>query len=166
MVNTILNNFVIKYNNLYLKRKRELNDHLEPNVSSNVLIELASAEMPKKKRQKLLEFVFSDDKYLSKSKQMPKIVISSYHLVANMCAEFSKDTWDYVILDEGHTIKNPNTKISKAMHAIKSNHRLILTGTPIQNNLNEFYALVDWVTSVAICDNNEINIIMLIIIIT
>jgi SNF2 family DNA or RNA helicase len=51
-----------------------------------------------------------------------------------------------VILDEGHIIKNPRTKISKAMHQTRSPHRLILTGTPIQNNLAEFYSLIDWVT--------------------
>ena len=119
--------------------------------------------MPKKKRQKLLELVFSDDRNSSsKSKKLPKIIISSYHLVANMSSEFAAGTWDYVILDEGHTIKNPNTKISRAMHSIKSNHRLILTGTPIQNTLNEFYALVDWVTTVYVYTN--LNIIFLIII--
>ena len=49
-------------------------------------------------------------------------------------------------MDEGHIIKNPRTKISKAMHMTQSPHRLILTGTPIQNNLTEFYSLIDWVT--------------------
>eukprot|EP01035_Chromulina_nebulosa_P018311 gene18311-23997_t len=49
-------------------------------------------------------------------------------------------------LDEGHVIKNPSTKMSQAVHQIKSNNKLILTGTPIQNHLIEFYALVDWVS--------------------
>ncbi len=42
---------------------------------------------------------------------------------------------DYVILDEGHKIKNPSTKCAKACHKIRSKLRLILSGTPIQNNL-------------------------------
>ena len=40
-----------------------------------------------------------------------------------------------MILDEGHKIKNTSTKCAKGVHYIKANHRLILTGTPIQNNM-------------------------------
>lgn len=36
--------------------------------------------------------------------------------------------FDYVVLDEGHIIKNSNTKTSKSMHALRSHHRLLLTG--------------------------------------
>ena len=50
---------------------------------------------------------------------------------------------DYV----GHCIKNPATKLSKALHAIPSKHKLVLTGTPIQNNLNEFYQLISYATN-------------------
>lgn len=41
---------------------------------------------------------------------------------------------DYLILDEGHKIKNP-TKTTKGVHQIPAGHRILLTGTPIQNNL-------------------------------
>ena len=41
---------------------------------------------------------------------------------------------DYVILDEGHKIKNPS-KTTKAIHGVAARHRIILSGTPIQNNL-------------------------------
>lgn len=51
---------------------------------------------------------------------------------------------DSVILDEGHKIKNPSTKCSKGLHRISARQRLILTGTPIQNNLKEMWALFDW----------------------
>ena len=46
-------------------------------------------------------------------------------------------TWDYAILDEGHIVKNSSTKLSKAMALLRSNHRLLLTGTPVQNSLTE-----------------------------
>lgn len=46
---------------------------------------------------------------------------------------------DYMILDEGHKIKNP-TKTTKGVHAVSARNRIILTGTPIQNNLKVSYA--------------------------
>ncbi len=52
--------------------------------------------------------------------------------------------WDISVLDEGHKIKNPATLVHKAMQAIPSAYRLLLTGTPIQNNLDELWSLVDY----------------------
>lgn len=49
-------------------------------------------------------------------------------------------------LSQGHIIKNPATKLSRAMHNIPSKHRLLLSGTPIQNNLQELWAVMDWTT--------------------
>ncbi|XP_078434254.1 chromatin remodeling 24 isoform X2 [Wolffia australiana] len=49
--------------------------------------------------------------------------------------------WDYVILDEGHLLKNPDTQRAKSLLEIPSLHRIIITGTPIQNNLKELWAL-------------------------
>lgn len=43
--------------------------------------------------------------------------------------------WDYVILDEGHIIKNPKTQRAKSLVEIPSDHRIVISGTPIQNNL-------------------------------
>ncbi|GBG83531.1 hypothetical protein CBR_g37246 [Chara braunii] len=54
------------------------------------------------------------------------------------------DTWDYVILDEGHTIKNHTTKKAQNLRLIPSGIRVIISGTPIQNNLREMWALYDY----------------------
>ncbi|KAL6940118.1 hypothetical protein ACO0QE_004007 [Hanseniaspora vineae] len=53
--------------------------------------------------------------------------------------------WGYVILDEGHKIRNPNADISLTCKKLRSKHRLILSGTPIQNNLNELWSIFDFV---------------------
>lgn len=45
------------------------------------------------------------------------------------------NTWDYVIMDEGHRAKERTGKISKALKHFKCKHKLIITGTPMQNNL-------------------------------
>ena len=52
--------------------------------------------------------------------------------------------WSYVVLDEGHKIKNDLSLISKALQGLGAEFRLILTGTPLQNNLVELWALLHW----------------------
>ncbi|KAK7358796.1 hypothetical protein VNO77_00735 [Canavalia gladiata] len=53
-------------------------------------------------------------------------------------------TWDYMILDEGHLIKNPSTQRAKSLLEIPSAHRIIISGTPLQNNLKELWALFNF----------------------
>ncbi len=49
--------------------------------------------------------------------------------------------WDYIILDEGQCIKNYRSKSAMALKQIEANHRLLLSGTPIQNRLDELWSL-------------------------
>ncbi|KAK3368086.1 hypothetical protein B0H63DRAFT_528473 [Podospora didyma] len=72
------------------------------------------------------------------------IVITSYDVCRNDIEIIEKYNWNYVVLDEGHLIKNPKAKISQAVKRLGSNHRLILTGTPIQNNVLELWSLFDF----------------------
>ncbi|KAG1680939.1 hypothetical protein FOA52_009898 [Chlamydomonas sp. UWO 241] len=52
--------------------------------------------------------------------------------------------WRYLILDEGHKVKNEETLVSQTMRRIARQHVLMLTGTPVQNNLRELYALLNF----------------------
>ena len=52
--------------------------------------------------------------------------------------------WLRVILDEGHAIKNQNTKSAKAAMNLDTLRRWVVSGTPIQNNLLELWSLVNW----------------------
>jgi TATA-binding protein-associated factor len=72
------------------------------------------------------------------------VVITSYDVCRNDCEVLERYTWNYVVLDEGHLIKNAKTKTSMAVKRLASNHRLILTGTPIQNNVLELWSLFDF----------------------
>ncbi|GAX72787.1 hypothetical protein CEUSTIGMA_g243.t1 [Chlamydomonas eustigma] len=52
--------------------------------------------------------------------------------------------WRYLVLDEGHKVKNEETRISQEMRRIHMQNVLLLTGTPVQNNLHELYALLNF----------------------
>ncbi|KAL7752502.1 TATA-binding protein-associated factor mot1 [Sorochytrium milnesiophthora] len=72
------------------------------------------------------------------------VVITSYEVLRNDIGELSRATWNYCVLDEGHIIRNSKTKITLAAKAIRANHRLILSGTPIQNSPLELWSLFDF----------------------
>ncbi|OSC96601.1 SNF2 chromatin remodeling protein [Trametes coccinea BRFM310] len=72
------------------------------------------------------------------------VVVTSYEVVRNDIANLQDINWHYCILDEGHIIKNAKTKLTKAVKLIKAVHRLILSGTPIQNNVLELWSLFDF----------------------
>lgn len=72
------------------------------------------------------------------------LVICSYDVLRNDAEFFSGIKWNYCVLDEGHVIKNIKTKVSQAIRGVHALHRLILSGTPIQNNVLELWGLFDW----------------------
>ncbi|KAI0078954.1 SNF2 chromatin remodeling protein [Panus rudis PR-1116 ss-1] len=72
------------------------------------------------------------------------VVITSYEVVRNDINNLQGYNWHYCILDEGHIIKNAKTKLTKAVKCLRANHRLILSGTPIQNNVLELWSLFDF----------------------
>lgn len=72
------------------------------------------------------------------------IVVTSYEVVRNDITSLENIDWLYCILDEGHIIKNAKTKLTKAVKSIRAQHRLILSGTPIQNNVLELWSLFDF----------------------
>jgi TATA-binding protein-associated factor len=72
------------------------------------------------------------------------VVITSYEVVRNDIGNLEERHWFYCILDEGHVIKNAKTKLTKAVKCIRAQHRLILSGTPIQNNVLELWSLFDF----------------------
>lgn len=72
------------------------------------------------------------------------IVITSYEVVRNDITNLENVNWLYCVLDEGHVIKNAKTKLTKAVKCIRAQHRVLLSGTPIQNNVLELWSLFDF----------------------
>lgn len=57
---------------------------------------------------------------------------------------FHKVLWKYIVVDEGHRLKNTNCRLIKELRLYTSANRLLLTGTPLQNNLDELWSLLNF----------------------
>ena len=74
----------------------------------------------------------------------PVVLIMSYETVRMNIAEISRVQWHYAIMDEGHKLRNPDTAVTQACKRLPTPHRMLLSGTPIQNNLVELWSLFDF----------------------
>lgn len=72
------------------------------------------------------------------------LVVTTYALLARDVAELAAQTWRRVVLDEAQHIKNSRTAQSKAARAIPAAHRIALTGTPVENRLDELRSIFDF----------------------
>lgn len=73
------------------------------------------------------------------------VLITSYEQFRQHAKAINKIKYDLLICDEGHKIKNPNAQISRCLQAAPTSRRIILSGTPIQNDLEEFFTMIDFV---------------------
>ncbi|KAF7726770.1 hypothetical protein EC973_008458 [Apophysomyces ossiformis] len=96
-------------------------------------------------------FVFHGDKAtraeLIKTRIQPldfEICITSYETCLMEKAQFKKISWQYIIIDEAHRIKNENSMLSQIVRILESRNRMLITGTPLQNNLHELWALLNF----------------------
>jgi SWI/SNF-related matrix-associated actin-dependent regulator of chromatin subfamily A member 5 len=91
---------------------------------------------PKEERQELI-----------REKLLPQdfdVCVTSYEMVLREKAHFKKFAWEYIIIDEAHRIKNEESMLSQIVRLFNSRNRLLITGTPLQNNLHELWALLNF----------------------
>jgi SNF2 family DNA or RNA helicase len=85
-----------------------------------------------KERVKLLEYLHVN------------LIIASYTIVQNDIEHFKEFDFDYIILDEAQHIKNASTQRSKAVKQLRGRHKMVLSGTPIENNPTELWSIFDF----------------------
>lgn len=89
---------------------------------------------------------FWDRKHITYSKDSPfHVLVTSYQLVVQDTAYFQKVKWQYMILDEAQAIKSSQSSRWKSLLGFHCRNRLLLTGTPIQNNMQELWALLHFI---------------------
>ncbi|KAJ0813828.1 putative DNA helicase chromatin remodeling SNF2 family [Helianthus annuus] len=93
---------------------------------------------PPEERRKLFKEKIIQQKF--------NVLLTTYEYLMNKHdrPKLSKIQWHYIIIDEGHRIKNASCKLNADLKHYRSSHRLLLTGTPLQNNLEELWALLNF----------------------
>lgn len=109
--------------------KREFNNWT-PEV--NVLV----LQGAKEERHNLINERLVDEKF--------DVCITSYEMILREKSHLKKFAWQYIIIDEAHRIKNEESSLAQVIRLFSSRGRLLITGTPLQNNLHELWALLNF----------------------
>ncbi|WP_225846847.1 DEAD/DEAH box helicase [Streptomyces sp. HPF1205] len=73
-------------------------------------------------------------------------VLTTYGTMRRDAVRLGAQPWGLLVADEAQHVKNPHAHTAKALRTIPSRGRVALTGTPVENNLSELWALLDWTT--------------------
>lgn len=95
----------------------------------------------KKFAPKLKHYTYYGTERDIKKAMKAQVILTTYAVVRNDIETFSNEDFHYVILDESQNIKNVSSQSAQAVHLLKTDHRLALSGTPVENNLTELYSL-------------------------
>ncbi|KAL1852711.1 chromatin remodeling complex Adenosinetriphosphatase [Paecilomyces lecythidis] len=90
----------------------------------------------KEERQRLISERLVDENF--------DVCITSYEMILREKSHLKKFAWEYIIIDEAHRIKNEESSLSQIIRVFNSRNRLLITGTPLQNNLHELWALLNF----------------------
>jgi DNA helicase INO80 len=85
------------------------------------------------------------------------VLVTSYQLVVHDSQYFQKVKWQYMILDEAQAIKSSNSSRWKVLLGFHCRNRLLLTGTPIQNNMQELWALLHFIMPTLFDSHDEFS---------
>eukprot|EP00250_Pteridium_aquilinum_P026525 c33139_g1_i1 orf=270-2639(+) len=93
-----------------------------------------------------------DERMTLRRKHMPStitpsfpVIVTSYEVAMNDRKFLSKYRWKYIVVDEGHRLKNFDCKLLRELKQIPADNTLLLTGTPLQNNLPELWSLLNFI---------------------
>ena len=87
-------------------------------------------------RHKLISERLVDEKF--------DVCVTSYEMILREKSHLKKFAWEYIIVDEAHRIKNEESSLAQIIRMFNSRNRLLITGTPLQNNLHELWALLNF----------------------
>jgi superfamily II DNA or RNA helicase len=92
-----------------------------------------------------VQYIGNDRKLLSKKLEKYDLIFTSYAIVSRDIALLEKYNFRYLILDESQYIKNKDSQIFKAINQIKATHKISLSGTPIENSLDDLWSQMQFI---------------------
>jgi superfamily II DNA or RNA helicase len=92
----------------------------------------------------VLDFAYADRHSAADEIARVDLVLTTYGTLRRDVAMLKDHVFDYVVLDEAQAIKNANTATAKAARLLRGDHRLALSGTPVENHLGELQSLFDF----------------------
>ncbi|CAE6425485.1 unnamed protein product [Rhizoctonia solani] len=104
---------------------------------------ISNASLPKPKRGRPKKK--TDDKLPEQTTQTFPVIVTTYDMVIRDRIHLAKFGWKYIVVDEGHRLKNMNCKLIQELKQYPSANRLILTGTPLHNNLAELWPPLNFI---------------------
>ncbi len=93
---------------------------------------------------KVIDFARADRHAAAADVAGADVVLTTYGTVRRDVARLQSQRFDYLILDEAQAIKNEGTATAKAVRLLQGDHRLALTGTPVENHLGELFSLFEF----------------------
>ncbi|XP_067934521.1 DNA repair and recombination protein RAD54B-like [Watersipora subatra] len=97
-------------------------------------------------KERLNVFAVSSDKKAEEFKNacVYPVMIVSYEMFVRYCDVIKQSNFDLIVCDEGHRLKNSAIKTTSFLQSLSTSRRVVITGTPIQNDLKEFFTLVNF----------------------
>jgi superfamily II DNA or RNA helicase len=96
-------------------------------------------------RLRVVNYTGLDRKQQQKELDDADLIVTTYGTLRRDVVDLKDKRFDYVILDEAQAIKNHNSQAAKACRLLSADHRLALTGTPIENHLGELWSLFEFI---------------------
>ena len=72
------------------------------------------------------------------------VLITTFEMIISDCMELREIPWRLCVIDEAHRLKNKNCKLLEGLRLLQLEHRVLLSGTPLQNNISELYSLLNF----------------------
>ncbi|RLN75764.1 hypothetical protein BBJ28_00010208 [Nothophytophthora sp. Chile5] len=109
----------------------------------------------KEERQRVVQDVLCPG--LTDKKRKFDVCVTTFEMCLKEKTALCKFAWRYLIIDEAHRIKNEASQFSTVVRMLDTEHRLLLTGTPLQNNLHELWALLNFLLPDVFASSQEFD---------
>ena len=115
----------------------------------------AAATHDGKRPERKLDDGITDDN--SQNPRQWDVCLTTYEVCNTERKTLEKFAWKYLVIDEAHRLKNEASQFSKTVRGFRTQHRLLLTGTPLQNNLHELWALLNFLVPDIFADSDQFD---------